>query len=189
MEKFRNAEMAQEGIIENLQNLMNEKNSDVVVISQKGKMEITNNFVLCFYNSLKVLINQFNLSKTDIMAILQILEYMQYGNLVRMSYAKLARDIGIDERNISRVIRKLKAAKLLIVKDENLYLNPHIIAKGNFKRKEEIHNDVLNICADEIFKLQDEGIDIEPSIMTNEIKSKIKSRKVTDKIKQNDLLE
>lgn len=170
MAKYSSSDEALNEILDNIQTNMDEKNSDLNVFIGKEKMDICNDFVILFYNSLLSIINEYNLSKTDIKAVLQILEYMQYGNLVRMSYAQLARDIGIDPSNINKVIKKLKQSYLLIEKNNNLYLNPHIIAKGRFKKKDNDAKELLEYSAELL-----DGTSVKPSILTHKIKHKMQN--------------
>lgn len=170
MAKYKSSSEALDDILNNIQTNMNEKNSDLNLFIGKERMEICNDFVILFYNSLLNIIEEFNLSKTDIKAILKILEYMQYGNLVKMSFAQLARDINIDPTNISRVIKKLKQSQLLIEKNNNMYLNPHIIAKGRFKRKDDDAKELLEYSAELL-----DGTSIKPSILTQKIKDKMQN--------------
>lgn len=177
MAKYSSSEKALSGILDNIQNNMDEKNSDLNIFIGKDRMDICNDFVILFYNSLLNIINEYNLSKTDIKAILKILEYMQYGNLIRMSFAQLARDIGIDPSNINKTIKKLKQSKLLIDKESNLYLNPHVISKGKFKNKDEEARELLEYSAELL-----ENSNISPSILTPKLRKKIANKKVEDDI-------
>lgn len=175
MAKYSSSGKALDKILDHIQTNMDEKNSDLNVFVGKERMDICNDFVILFYNSLLNIINEYNLSKTDIKAILQILEYMQYGNLVRMSYAQLARNIGIDPSNINKTIKKLKQSNLLIEKEGSLYLNPHVISKGKFKNKDENARDLLEYSA----KLL-EGSDLTPSILTPKLRENLKNNKSYD---------
>jgi len=58
-----------------------------------------------FADSLFSTINQYDLNRTDFFAVLKIISYAQFGNLVAMSQTKLAKDIGIDKANMSRVMK------------------------------------------------------------------------------------
>lgn len=170
MAKYKSSSEALDEILDNIQTNMDEKNSDLNLFIGKEKMDICNDFVILFYNSLLNIIEEFNLSKIDIKAILKILEYMQYGNLIKMSFAQLARDINIDPTNISRVIKKLKNSQLLIERNNNMYLNPHIIAKGRFKRKDNDAKELLEYSAELL-----NGTSIKPSILTQKIKNKMRN--------------
>lgn len=183
MSRHSTAQGAFSDMLDQVQGQMDEKNSDVNVFFGKEKMEIRNSFVLLFYNSLLQIIDEYNLTKTEIKAILKILEYMQWGNLVRMSYAQLARDIGADASNSSKIIKRLKTANLLFEKDGNLYLNPHIIAKGKFKRKNDDDVKLLEYSADLLMK----NTELTPSILTKSIKQKMESKRLRDMISNEDL--
>lgn len=169
MAKFHDSQRALAQVAEDIQNAINDKNADVHVHTGYEKMDIPpNSFILLFYSSLKSLIREFHLSPTDIVALLQIAEYMEYGNLFRMSYAQLARDIGIDPRNLSKTVKKLKDSKILIEHDGNSYINPQVLIKGRFKRKDEKGNKLIEYGA----KLFDE-IGYSPNIFTSKMRSDV----------------
>lgn len=149
--------------------------TDINVNSGFERMDIIpNTFSLLFHSNLKYLIQEYNLKTTEIVALLQINEYMQYGNLIQMSYSKLARDIGIDPRNITRTIKKLKACKIIIEKDGNSYINPQVIIKGRFRKKDEESNELIELGS----KLGEE-VGIDTNIYT-------KKMRLTEKIKTKD---
>lgn len=86
-----------------------------------------NAFAARFYAAFLKLIEEKRLAKSEIKAVLKILEYMQGGLLLRLSFASLARDAGLDPANISKVIASLKEKGLIVEEDGNLFLNPDIL--------------------------------------------------------------
>lgn len=175
MRSTKSSDTAINNVLDGLQQQMQDKNSDIQVNIGRERMDIINPYVLLFYDSLYKLIEDFKLSTNDIKALLKMLEYMQYGNLVRMSYAKLARDIGIDPKNINKTIKKLKSAKILIEVEDNVYLNPQVIAKGKFKRKDEIHTKILEEGAKSL-----QIINLEPNILTPKLREQKKIKEQVD---------
>lgn len=158
----RNIENSLMDVIENVQNHMDSTNSQVFVYSGKRKMQIINEFAILFVTAFLQCIDEYNLTRNDIRVMLKIIEYMKFGNLLRMSYSTIAKDLKIDKSNVSKTIKKLKDNKLIINDNGNEYLNPHVIAKGNF-----IDNDgerLLNYAAEES--------DILPSILTPYLRTK-----------------
>lgn len=173
MSKCKSAESASSEIFNAINNQMTDKNSDINVGIWQSRMDICNEYVLLFFANFKNIIREYNLTKTDILVVMQMLEYMQYGNLLRISYTKLAKDVGIDPKNIHKTIKRLKSSNLLIEDEENTYLNPHVIAKGKFKSKDEKSARLLEYAA----KIQNENID--PSILTPKLKKQIELEKMT----------
>ena len=99
---------------------------------------------------------------------------MKFGNLVKLSWADVARSLGIPEKNIIRHIKKLRDAHLLI-DDEggNTYLNPQIIAKGKFLQKngDETLIQLLDLGAKAM-----EDTAMSPNIITPNIRKKIRKK-------------
>lgn len=157
-----------------MQEKMDETNAQVNVFVSKSKMPIVNQFVLLFYQSFLFTIDEYNLSRNEIRTVLKILEYTQFGNLIQLSYTKLAKDLNMDKANTSRIIKKLKAASLLIDDDGNLFLNPQIIAKGSFLKRDEIETEKLLEKGAELMK---QTIGSTPNILTDSLRKKEREKK------------
>lgn len=154
--------------MDKIHDVMNNEAESVSITIGRERMETINPFVLLFYDSLLEIINEFNLSQLEIKALLKILHYMQYGNLVNISYAQIMRDIGADPTHSSRVTKRLKNAGILIDKDGHTFLNPHIVAKGKFKRNNLSDTELLEYAAEEMEKRN-----LKPSILTRNLKKKM----------------
>ena len=139
-----------------------------------ARMPIVNNFALIFHNTFLFTIDDYNLSRNDIRVMLKIIDLMKFGNLVKLSWADVARSLGIPEKNIIRHIKKLRDAHLLI-DDEggNTYLNPQIIAKGKFLQKngDETLIQLLDLGAKAM-----EDTAMSPNIITPNIRKKIRKK-------------
>lgn len=155
-------------VAENIQNHMNTTNSQVFVYVGKKKMQIVNEFAIMFGTAFLQCIDDYNLTRNDIRIMLKIIEYMKFGNLIKFSYSSLAKDLKIDKSNVSKTIKKLKENKLIITDNNNDYLNPHVIAKGNFT--DEVSEHLLNKAAEEL-----EGSNISPNILTEQLRKKSNS--------------
>ena len=55
---------------------------------------------------------------------------MEYGNLVSISQASIARELNLAKSNVSYNFKKLKAKGILIDKDGNIYMNSNLFSKG-----------------------------------------------------------
>lgn len=163
----RDMENSLKDLLENVQDHIDSTNSQVFVYTGKRKMQIINEFAILFVTAFLQCIDDYNLTRNDIRVMLKIIEYMKFGNLLRMSYSSIAKDLNIDKSNVSKTIKKLKENKLIITINGSDYLNPHVIAKGSFI--DEGGEMLLNQAADEL-----EGSNITPSILTPHLRKKSK---------------
>lgn len=151
-----------------LQKNIDSKNARLFLSTGKIKMQILNEFAFLFCSSFLQTIDDYNLSRNDIRIVLKIIEYMQFGNLLKLAYSSIAKDLNIDKGNVSKSIKKLKVCKLIIDIDGSLYLNPHIILKGKLNSFNEDDIKIINKSADAL-----KGTKLKPSISTPYIKNKI----------------
>ena len=87
------------------------------------KVTVKANFVLAFTSNLRQLA-ELNISQNELKIITYILEVMEYGNLISISQAAIAKNTGVAKSNVSHNFKKLKDKKILIVdKDGNLLMN------------------------------------------------------------------
>lgn len=159
--------------------------TQVNVFSSPARMPIVNNYVLLFYQALLQTIDDYNLTLNDLRVILKILEMMQFGNVVKLSWSDVGNRLNIRRQNMAKHIKKLKDAAILI-DDEggNTYLNPHIIAKGKFLQDKNDKSlvDILNLGAQAL-----EGTNVSPNILTEKIKRK--QREKAEQVRQNTLFD
>jgi len=77
------------------------------------------------------MIDECKLTRNEIRLTLKIIEMMRFGNLVKTSWASVGESLGIKRNNMTRHLKALKEAHILIEDDGgNVFLNPQIIAKG-----------------------------------------------------------
>lgn len=164
-----NAEDALTSLLMQLQNQMDSKNAKLFVSSGRFRMKILNEFALMFASAFLQTIDDYKLTRNDIRVVLKIIEYAQYGNLLRMSYLTLAKDLSMDKAAVSRSIKRIKSSQLIIDIEGSLYLNPHIICKGRFNTADENDEKIINKSADAL-----EGSNRLPSIETRYIKNKMR---------------
>lgn len=152
-----------------LQNQVDSKNAKLFLSSGRMKMKVLNEFALMFASSFLQTIDDYKLTRNDIRVVLKIIEYAQYGNLLRMSFVKLANDLSMDKAAVSRSIKRIKSSQLIVDVDGSLYLNPHIICKGRFNTSDEKDEMLINKSADAL-----EGTNVQPNIETRYIKNKLR---------------
>lgn len=151
-------------LVEQLQNQMNSKNAKLFVSSGKFRMKVLNEFALMFASVFLQTIDDYKLTRNDIRVVLKIIEYTQFGNLLRMSYTTLAKDLNIHKADISKSIKRIKDSGLIIDIEGSLYLNPHIICKGRLSTTDEQDEKLINKSAEAL------GKNRKPSIETKYIK-------------------
>lgn len=172
MAKHTDTESALDEIREKVNANMEDGNQGISVnmsFKKEPRYDLANPFVFVFLDQFLQIMDQYSLTRTEIKMVFQILKYMQFGNLISMSFSKLMRDIGIDRSNGSKIIKRLKEAKLIINDDGNLYFNPHIITKG--LRVKDLDPDMIDYAAEQL-----EEIGVAPNILTRKIKSKQKQK-------------
>ncbi len=112
--------------------LLNQGNSVKATtnINLDKKISVKANFVLAFTSNLRQLA-ELNISQNELKIITYILEVMEYGNLISISQAAIAKNTGIAKSNVSHNFKKLKDKKILIVDaDGNLLMNSCLFQKG-----------------------------------------------------------
>ena len=172
------AEKAFGSLIEDIQAKMDESNGRISVYTSPSKMPIVNQFALLFFSAFLSIIDEFKLSRNDIRVILKIIELMQFGNLVKLSWSSLGESLGITKNNMVRHIKTLKEASILIEDDGNIFLNPQIIAKGKFlpSKADEDMVRLLDLGAEAL-----KNTKAEPSILTPTIKKEMRERALEKK--------
>lgn len=167
-----NAETTLTGLVEQLQSQMDAKGAKLYVSSGRSKMKVLNEFALMFASAFLQTIDDYKLTRNDIRVVLKIIEYAQFGNLLRMSYASLGKDLNMEKANISRSIKRIKDSQLIIDIDGNLYLNPHIICKGRFNTSDANDELIINKSADAL------NANIKPNIETKYIRNKMQQEEL-----------
>ncbi len=165
-----------EKVAESIDEHWSQGNHSVNVFSMPARMPIVNQFVLLFVDALLQSVDDYDLSKNDMRVLLYIVKQMRFGNLIRLSWADVARALDIPTKNISRHIGKLREAKLIIEDEQGTFLNPQVIAKGKFLSRNEDEDaeyiQMLERGAQEL-----ESIGREPNILTPRLQRKRREAK------------
>lgn len=149
-------------VAEKIQEQIDQGNTQISVFTSATKMPIINNYALLFHTAFLQTIDEYKLTLNDIRVMLKIIELMRFGNLVHISWTKIAKELKIMPKNMSRHINKLKKANLLLDDEGNIFLNPQIIAKGKFLQKGD--ENLVNLLEKGATAL--EGTNIKPNIIT-----------------------
>lgn len=169
----RSASKSMENIADALQSKMDKTNSKVNTFVVNNKMHTINEYVFLFMANLKKIVLYYNLSRNEMLVILQLLEYMKFGNLISVSNSKIARDIGIDPRNMTKLMKRIKETELIIEIDGNIYFNPHVACKGSLDEDNTKDSTLIEYSA---AIMQENNIG-ETSITTKRIRKKFKKDK------------
>lgn len=155
-------------VAENLQSTLDENNASANIFISKKKMHIINPYVLLFISNFSKIIDNYNLTKNEIRVVLKILELMQFGNLINITWTEVAKELNIEKSNFFKILRRLKNTELIVRINEHTFFNPHIACKGILKECDENSEQLLNISADVLTK--DFDNEFTPSITTKKIR-------------------
>ena len=179
--KTSDAENAMSYLLEGVQEKLDESGGNLNIYTAPSKMPIVNQFALLFASAFLSLIEEFKLSRNDLRVLIKIIELMQFGNVIKLSWNTVGTSLGITSNNIVRHVKTLKDAKLILEDDDgSLFLNPQIIAKGKFlsSKGEGDMERLLDIGAEAL-----KGTSAEPSIIT----PKIRKEKLAEEIEKRKL--
>ena len=173
MAKHNNIDAAMDDIKETLNENLEKGNGNISVkmAVKYDKMQFANPFVIFFCASLLKIIEEYNLTRLEIKVLLRMMDVMKYGNAINVSFTQILRDIGSDPSNSSKVMKRLKDAKLIIEEGGHTFLNPHVVAKGNINENNPDDAALLEHAAAEL-----EEIGIGPGITTKAMRKKRKAK-------------
>lgn len=135
MKTHKNAADTLADVAQGLQDQMDKKDARTNVIVAQNRMQTFNEYAFLFATNLDVIIDKYNLNKSEIRVVLKLIQYMYFGNLLSFSNNKLASDLNMDPSNLSKIMKKLKKTELIIEDGGNLYFNPHIACKGTLDER------------------------------------------------------
>jgi hypothetical protein len=121
-------------IKQEINNLVDEMKQDdnINVFKSKKKANIKENFVIVFNKSLLKSLAKYKLSNTDILVLLQVIDYVSYGNVITLTQQNIAEDLDIRQQQVSKSFKKLKEAEIFLDgKKGSLFLNPQYLVKGD----------------------------------------------------------
>lgn len=105
---------------------------NINVFKGRKKANTKQDFVMMFNSSLKNVFIDNSLSLSDFYVLLQVIEYVSYGNVISLTQQNIAEDLGIKQQQVSRSFKKLKDAGIFIEgKRGSLFLNPQYLVKGD----------------------------------------------------------
>ena len=103
------------------------------------KIKPTNAFALCFIGSLAEIIRLNKLSPTAILLLLKLLDLAKHGNLVSVNQKGLAKLLKVQQPAISKALRKLVNAGVILELTEGQYFNPQLITKQSLATVAQKH--------------------------------------------------
>ena len=101
----------------------------VHVSKKPRRINPINAFALCFTGSLAEIIRLHKLSPTAILLLLKLLDLGKHGNLVSVNQKGLAKQLKVQQPAISKAIRRLVNAGVILELTEGQYFNPQLITK------------------------------------------------------------
>ena len=106
-------------------------NVKVQVSKERKQIEAINPFIICFYDSLYEILDASDVSRNAVKMLLLLLHDCAMGNLICVKQSSLMKRMNTKQPNISRYMKELRDAKIVLLLDEGLYFNPQIISKGS----------------------------------------------------------
>jgi predicted transcriptional regulator len=100
---------------------------------ERFKIEARNNFVICFYNDFYNIIKKYNIQQKELLTLLLILKYAEFGNQVNITQKTIADELGTHKSNVSRYFKNLEASGILIKNKGSIFINPQVLSKGSLK--------------------------------------------------------
>lgn len=176
MKKHTDANATLADVAQNLQDTMDKSRSGANVFVSENKMQTINEYALLFATNLDLIIEKYDLNKSEIRVVLKLIQYMYFGNLLAFSNNKLAKDLNTDKGYISRILKKLKKTELIVETDGNLYFNPHIACKGGLDERVPEDRRLIDYSAIVLEEYQSPAT---PSIATNNIRKKKNKEAIT----------
>lgn len=113
------------------------KGKEVNIYASPPKAQTSSGFVLFFYEAISELILNSKLGFAEVKVILAICKIAEFGNLISLNQSKLASLLGVDKGNLSRSIKKLIKANVLMKSDLGLFFNPCLIVKGRLNNVDD----------------------------------------------------
>ena len=107
-----------------------ERKDAVTLIKARPKLQLKNQFVFLFFENFKRLSKE--LSKTELLVLFGLLEFLEYSNVLKITQAAVAKSIGLSRPNVSRAWKNLVKQKIILKDEEGVeFINPCVLGKGN----------------------------------------------------------
>lgn len=109
--------------------------SVTVLIADREKIKVKDEFVLLFASNLQTLLVNDKLSLRELKILLTIVKFSQYKNVFNVTQQVIADNAGLDKANVSRDMKKLRS-KGFILHDKITgvdFVNPYLFLKGSVK--------------------------------------------------------
>lgn len=109
--------------------------SVTVLIADREKVKVKDEFVLLFASNLQTLLINDKLSLRELKILLTIVKFSQYKNVFNVTQQVIADNAKLDKANVSRDMKKLRE-KGFILHDKITgvdFVNPYLFLKGSVK--------------------------------------------------------
>lgn len=99
----------------------------VSVAKQRRTITPINPFAICFAESLGQLIQDRKVGAPALAVLFKLLALAQHGNLVSVNQKGIAASMGVDKSAVSRAIKQLTKAGVLLEMPEGIFFNPQLV--------------------------------------------------------------
>ena len=97
----------------------------------RTKVKPEEEFVFYFLTNMNALMSDPQITKQDLMILMQYATKMKYGNQLSISQLDIAEDLGIDKSRVSNSVKKLTKRGIFYKEGRSLFMNWKYLAKGN----------------------------------------------------------
>lgn len=106
-----------------------------VLITERDKIKVKDEFVLLFAANLQTLLVNDKLTLMELKILLTIVKFSQYKNVFNVTQKVIAENAKVEKGNVSRTFRKLKEKGYLLhdPKTGVDFVNPYLFLKGSVK--------------------------------------------------------
>jgi len=104
-------------------------NIEVRTTKRRETIAPANAFSLCFHASMAQIMDKTNMSRTALRLLFELIDISAVGNLISINQTGLAARLGVSKTSVSRNMKALVNAGIVLEMPHGLFLNPQLISK------------------------------------------------------------
>lgn len=104
---------------------------EITVSVARKNIKLADEFVFYFLTNMNSLMADPEITKQDLMVLMQYATKMKYGNQLSISQLDIAEDLKIDKSKVSKSVKKLIERGVFYREKRSLFMNWKFLAKGN----------------------------------------------------------
>lgn len=112
---------------------------DVRAAKRRNTIAPANAFCICFHASMAKIMDKAKLSRPALRLLFELIDISAAGNLISVNQKGLAARIGVSPNSVSRSMKRLISAGVVLELEHGLFLNPQLISKQALARMAELY--------------------------------------------------